>query len=104
MQNVLKLSVEQIRDLMFVRRIDYIKHHLLDSPREAIAAQIKEHTPNPIANVNKLSALATQLQHQAVEDHDLVHRVSWAVHCGVSHGSTCLHVSSVPFNNAEHVE
>ncbi len=88
-QNALKLSDEQIQDLMFVRRMDYTKHSLLDSQREPIAARIQEYTPNPVANVNKLSALAAEIQQQALEDHDTVHRVSWAVHCGVRCDSTC---------------
>lgn len=83
-QNAMLLSDEQVKDLMFIRRVDYSKHHLLASQREALAARIREGSPSPIANVNKLSAFATQLQQQALEDHDVVHRVSWAVSCGVS--------------------
>ncbi len=83
-QNAMLLSDEQVKDLMFIRRVDYGKHHLLASQREALAARIREGSPSPIANVNKLSAFATQLQQQALEDHDVVHRVSWAVSCGVS--------------------
>lgn len=83
-QNAMLLSDEQVKDLMFIRRVDYTKHHLLASQREALAARIREGSPSPIANVNKLSAFATQLQQQALEDHDVVHRVSWAVSCGVS--------------------
>lgn len=83
-QNAMLLADEQVKDLMFIRRVDYSKHHLLASQREALAARIREGSPSPIANVNKLSAFATQLQQQALEDHDVVHRVSWAVSCGVS--------------------
>ncbi len=84
------LSDEQVKDLMFIRRVDYSKHHLLASQREALAARIREGSPSPIANVNKLSACATQLQQQALEDHDVVHRVSWAVSCGVSDHTALL--------------
>ncbi len=83
-QNAMLLSDEQVKDLMFIRRVDYSKHHLLASRREALAGRIREGSPSPIANVNKLSAFAAQLQQQALEDHDVVHRVSWAVSCGVS--------------------
>ena len=100
------LADEQVKDLMFIRRVDYSKHHLLASQRKALAARIREGSPSPIANVNKLSAFATQLQQQALEDHDVVHRVSWAVSCGVSdhpsllpgpmvlQGSCCLMIST----------
>ncbi len=61
-QNAMLLADEQVKDLMFIRRVDYSKHHLLASQRKALAARIREGSPSPIANVNKLSAFATQLQ------------------------------------------
>lgn len=80
---MLNLSDEQIQDLMFVRQVDYAKHCVLGSQREAVAASIHQDSPTPIVNFNKLSASAIQLQQQALDEHDVVHRVTWAVHCGV---------------------
>ena len=87
---MLNLSDEQIQDLMFVRQVDYAKHHVLGSQREALAANIHQDSPTPIVNCNKLSASAIQLQQQALDEHDIVHRVTWAVHCGVCHASSFL--------------
>ena len=83
LQNMLDLSDEQIQDLMFIRQVDYAKHHVLSSQREAVAANIHQECPTPIVNFNKLSASAIQLQQQALDEHDVVHRVTWAVLCGV---------------------
>lgn len=80
---MLNLSDEQIQDLMFVRQVDYAKHHVLGSQREAVAANIHQNSPTPVVNCNKLSASAIQLQQQALDEHDVVHRVTWAVQCGV---------------------
>lgn len=88
---MLNLSDEQIQDLMFVRQVDYAKHFVLGSQRAAVAASIHQDSPTPIVNFNKLSASAIQLQQQALDEHDVVHRVSWAVHCGVcSASSSCV--------------
>ena len=83
LQDMLQLSDDQVRDLMFVREVAYLKHHMLSCQREAVAAKILEDSPTPIVNVNKLSASANRLQQQALDEHDVVHRVKWAIHCGV---------------------
>ena len=80
---MLKLSADQIQDLMFVRKVVFAKNHILNSQREAVAANILEDSPTPVVNVNKLSVSAVQLQQQALDEHDVVHRVKWAIHCGV---------------------
>ena len=83
LQDMLQLSDEQIKDLMFVRQVTYAKQHFLASQLEAVATKIHEDSPSPIVKFNKLSASAIQLQQQALDQHDVVHRVRWAVHCGV---------------------
>ena len=78
---MLELSDDQIQDLMFVRQVDYAKHHVLGSQREAVAASIHQDSPTPSVNFNKLSASAIQLQQQALYEQDVVHWMTWAVHC-----------------------
>ena len=82
-QDMLKLSDDQIQDLMFVRRVTYLKNHILSCQREAVAAKILEDSPTPVVNVNKLSVSAIQLKQQAQDKHDVVQRAKWAIHCGV---------------------
>ena len=90
-QDMLKLSDDQIQDLMFVRRVTYLKNHILSCQREAVAAKILEDSPTPVVNVNKLSVSAIQLKQQALDKHDVVQRAKWAIHCGVSLDSVnCL--------------
>lgn len=87
LQDTLKLSDEQIQDLMFIRQVSYAKHHLLSMQREAVACKILEHSPTPVVNVNKIAASAIKLEQQAVDEHNLVLRVKWAIHCGVCYCS-----------------
>lgn len=94
LQDMLKLSADQIRDLMFLRKVACTKNHILSSQREAVAAKILEDSPTPVVNVNKLSVSAVQLQQQALDEHDVVQRVKWAIHCGVCLDSVnCLGLS-----------
>ncbi|KAA6420342.1 MAG: hypothetical protein FRX49_09504 [Trebouxia sp. A1-2] len=81
--DLLKLSDKQIQDLMFIRRVWYVKHHLLSSQRKAVAANILEASPTPVVNVTKIAASAVQLEQQAEDEHDVILRVKWAIHCGV---------------------
>ena len=91
---MLRLSDDQIQDLMFVRQVAYLKNHMLSCQGEAVAAKILEDSPTPVVNVNKLSTSAIQLQQQALDEHDVVHRVKWAIHCGVCLDSlNCLGLS-----------
>lgn len=83
LQDMLRLSEEQVQDLMFIRQVVHTKNHLLASQCEAVAAKILEDSPTPVVSVNKLSASAVQLQQQASDEHDVVLRVKWAIHCGV---------------------
>lgn len=83
LQDLLKLSDKQIQDLMFIRRVWYVKHHLLSSQRKAVAANILEASPTPVVNVTKIAASAVQLEQQAEDEHDVILRVKWAIHCGV---------------------
>lgn len=68
---------------MFIRQVAHTKNHVLASQCEAVAAKILEDSPTPVVSVNKLSASAIQLQQQASDEHDVVLRVKWAIHCGV---------------------
>ena len=87
LQDLLKLSDKQIQDLMFIRRVSYTKHHLLSSQREAVAANILEASPTPVVNVTKIAASSVQLEQQAQDEHDVILRVKWAIHCGVRQSS-----------------
>ena len=77
------MSDKQIRDLMFIRRVCYTKHHVLSSQRKAVAANILEASTTPVGNVTKVAASAVQLEQQAEDEHDVILRVKWAIHCGV---------------------
>ncbi len=62
LQSELKLSENQIQDLMHLRQLYLIKRHLLALRRATITAQIQEHSANPLADVMRLSTFASQLQ------------------------------------------
>ncbi len=84
MQRALCLSGEQIADLMFLRHVYVLKRHELDSKRAVLSAKVQEHNTNALADMSKVTSVATQLQQNAAEDHNVVHRYCWAVYFGVS--------------------
>lgn len=88
LHDLLNLSDKQIRDRMFIRRVSYIKHHLLSSQRKAAASSILEASPTPVVNVTKIAASSVQLEQQAQDEHDVILRVKWAIHCGVRRRSS----------------
>lgn len=97
LQDLLKLSDKQIQDLMFIRRVSYTKRHLLSLQRKTVAANILEASPTPVVNVTKIAASSVQLEQQAQDEHDVILRVKWAIHCGVRCQSRCHKLPRIMF-------
>lgn len=84
LQMVLQLSEGQIQDLMLLRRLCVAKTHLLSSRRASLMAKLQENSPDDFAEAVKESLVATQIADNAAQHPQLVHRMTWAILCGVS--------------------
>ncbi len=83
MQGILCLSDDQIQDLMFLRRVYFLKRHELNSQCAALRAKMQNQDPHPLANVAMVTSAASQLRQNAAEDRQVLMRFAWAVYFGV---------------------
>lgn len=81
---MLSLSEEQIKDIMFLRRMYFAKRRTLDAQRAALISRMQEQAPNPVANAARTSAFAAELRENAAEDFKFHQKAAAAVLCGVS--------------------
>lgn len=84
MQGLLDLSDAQLEDLMLLRQLYVTRRHLLSVKRLELMAGAQEKMPHPVDSVTRMSELATHLQKNASEDHNLLYNMSRAFYCGVS--------------------
>lgn len=59
------------------------KRHWLNKERAALMARSQQEMPNPVDNVAKVAEMATKLQKNAAEDHQMLYSMSRATYCGV---------------------
>lgn len=90
-QGLLDLSDVQLEDLMLLRQLYVTRRYLLSVKRLELMAGAQEKTPHPVDSVTRMSELATHLQQNASEDHNLLYNMSRAFYCGVS--TTAQHTS-----------
>ena len=83
-QGLLDLSDAQLEDLMLLRQLYVTRRHLLSVQRVELMADAQEKMPHPADIVPRMSVLATHLQKNASEDHNLLYNMSRAFYCGVS--------------------
>jgi hypothetical protein len=83
-QGLLDLSDAQLEDLMLLRQLYVTRRHLLNVKRLELMVGAQEKMPHPVDSVTKMSELATHLQKNASEDHNLLYNMSRAFYCGVS--------------------
>jgi hypothetical protein len=84
MQGLLDLSDAQLEDLMLLRQLYGTRRHLLNVKRLELMAGAQEKMAHPVDSVTRMSELATHLQKNASEDHNLLYNMSRAFYCGVS--------------------
>ncbi|KAL0024958.1 hypothetical protein WJX77_006344 [Trebouxia sp. C0004] len=82
-QGLLDLSDAQLEDMMLLRQLYVTRRHLLSVKRLELMAGAQEKMPHPLDSVTRMSELATHLQKNASEDHDLLYNMSRAFYCGV---------------------
>lgn len=80
---LLDLSDGQLEDLMLLRQLYVTRRHLLSVQRVELMAGAQEKMPHPADIVPRMSVLATHLQKNASEDHNLLYNMSRAFYCGV---------------------
>ena len=83
-QEMLCLSDEQVHDIMFLRRVCFLRRHQVHSQRAALQAKAQEPNLKPFYAVSKLKIVAKQLQHNTAVDVDITYRFSRAMYFGVS--------------------
>ncbi len=83
-QGLLDLSDAQLDDLMLLRQLYVTRRHLLNEKQLELMAGAQEKMPHPVDSVTRMSELATHLQKNASEDHNLLYNMSRAFYCGVS--------------------
>lgn len=69
---------------MLLRRWNLVRRHYLDVQRSCLTANMQEHRQNPIGHVTGVADLAAKLRQNAVDDHQMIYRGSWAFYYGVS--------------------
>ncbi len=85
MQAMMLLSEDQIQDVMFLRHVFYVEGRQFDMQRAALSASMAEQSPNHIANVAKISAIANQLRENAAEHHTFLQTWAGTIYYGVGH-------------------
>ncbi len=83
-QGLLDLCDAQLEDLMLLRQLYVTRRHLLNVQRVELMAGAQEKMAHPVDSVTRTSELATHLQQNASEDHNLLYNMSRAFYCGVS--------------------
>ena len=81
---MLCLSEEQVHDVMFLRRVSYLRLHQVHTQRTALQAEAQEPSLRPVYAVRRLKSVAKQLQLNTTVDGDILYRFSWAMYFGVS--------------------
>lgn len=84
MQAKLQLSSQQIKDLMMLCRVYFLRQDELASERAYLTNKMQAQSQNAFASAAKVSALANKLQQNASADHHTYQRFAWAVYFGVS--------------------
>ena len=87
MQELFNLSESQKRDIMFLRRVYVLRLHELNEQQATLTAQLQSHTFSPLADVSRVTSITAKLRQNAAARSQLVHRLAWAIYCGVS--DTC---------------
>lgn len=80
---LLDLCDAQLEDLMLLRQLYVTRRHLLNVQRVELMAGAQEKMAHPVDSVTRTSQLATHLQQNASEDHNLLYNMSRAFYCGV---------------------
>ena len=82
-QEVLELSQGQVEDLMFLRRVYFLRRHELKTQRAALHLRTQEYDAEPIFAPSRVANVARQLHRNAVEDLQTMLRFSWTIYLGV---------------------
>ena len=84
LQAVLCLSLEQVRDLMFLRRIFFLRRQELAVQRAKLTQQMQDESTSTLAHATRVKDVASDLRQNAAADHQNFHRFAWATYFGVS--------------------
>ena len=84
MQAVVRLTNEQVQDLMFLRRVCRLRQQQLAAQREELTAKLEDHSINPFSNTSRRSDLASQLAENLAEHHQVFYRSLWGAYNGVN--------------------
>lgn len=88
LQAVLCLSPEQVTDLMFLRRVFFLRRQELAVQRAKLTQQMQDESASTLAHATRVKDVASDLQQIAAADHQNFHRFAWATYFGVG---LCIH-------------
>ena len=91
MQEVLNLSKEQVQDLMFLRRVYFLRRHELEAKRTPDLKNAQQHDGKAMYGVMRMIGAAMRLQDNTLEDIHFRIRFGWAMYLGVRHSLGCLY-------------
>lgn len=80
---ILDLSKEQVQDLMFLRRIYFLRRHELQTQRAALRSRAEELEAEPMYATSRMANVNRQLNHNGIEDIQTMLRFSWTIYLGV---------------------
>ena len=83
MQEAVCLSDCQIQDLILLRRWNLVRRHHLAMQRASLTARVQEQRLNPVHCAIGVADTAIKLHQNAVDDHQMIIRFSWAICYGV---------------------
>lgn len=84
LQEELALSDGQVQDLMFLRRVYFLRRHELQQQRATLHAKAQEHDSEPMFASGRTLSVSRQLHRNSVEDLQTMLRFSWTMYLGVS--------------------
>ena len=83
LQAVLDLSKEQVQDLMFLRRVYFLRRHELQTQRAALRNRAEALEAEPMYATSRMANVNRQLNHNGIEDIQTMLRFSWTMYLGV---------------------
>ena len=100
-QELLQLSKEQVQDLMFLRRVYFLRRHELEAKRAPDQKKAQQQDAEAMYGVIRMIGAAMRLQANTVEDIQTRIRFGWAMYLGVGHHfllDACICMCSFVYN------
>ena len=82
-QDVLNLSKEQVQDLMFLRRVYFLRRHELEAKRTPDLKNAQQHNGEAMYGVMRMIGESMRMQDNTIEDIHFRIRFGWAMYLGV---------------------